>query len=119
VNLNNDYAVTQFYGAAGNASGSVVGGSQDNGTIRYSPANTTEPWKFIFGGDGGFCAADSGDPTILYGEYIFGDVHRNSYKGEKESVNISGRFADGSDCWKPVPFTIPDVPKHRAQFIAP
>ena len=36
VSLNNNFGVTQFYGAAGNPfSGRLVGGTQDNGTLLY------------------------------------------------------------------------------------
>ncbi|MBK9233213.1 MAG: hypothetical protein IPO15_20810 [Anaerolineae bacterium] len=35
--LNNNLGITQFYGAAGNStSGVIVGGTQDNGTLRYN-----------------------------------------------------------------------------------
>lgn len=119
-NLNNGYAVTQFYGAAGNSAGVIVAGSQDNGTVRYLPNDETLPWKFIFGGDGGFCAADPHDENLLYGEYVFGDVHRNSDKGATALDPISGEFWDGDHvCWKASPFSINDAQKHRALFIAP
>ena len=37
TDLNNNLGITQFYGAAGNAtSGTIVAGAQDNGTVRYT-----------------------------------------------------------------------------------
>lgn len=61
--LNNNLGITQFYGAAGNpATGVIVGGTQDNGTPRFSGneavPNFTETWTQIPTGDGGFCAVD-------------------------------------------------------------
>src|SRR5262249_43553477 len=45
VPLNHDLGVTQFYGAAGNlTSGVVIGGTQDNGTLRYTPQGGSNGW---------------------------------------------------------------------------
>jgi photosystem II stability/assembly factor-like uncharacterized protein len=121
INLNNDYGVTQFYGAAGNGGGMIVAGAQDIGTLRYDPGDQTQKWKAIFGGDGGFCAADpTANSNILYGEYVFADVHRSLDGGATESKEISGTFWDGKTwCWKPTPYTIDDAQFNRALFIAP
>jgi photosystem II stability/assembly factor-like uncharacterized protein len=125
--LVNNYGVTQFYGGAGNAtSGKIVGGAQDNGTICFDPASGTEQWTTIFGGDGGWCAADPGDPDVLYGEYVFLNVHRNTDGGATDDTQgnryISGQFwnqAIRDWDWKPVPFRIDDAKNQRALFIAP
>ena len=43
--LNNTYAVTQFYGGAGHAgTGIIGGGAQDNGSLAYNPAAGPETW---------------------------------------------------------------------------
>src|SRR6266545_3576179 len=107
--LVNNYGVTQFYGGAGNAaSGKIVGGAQDNGTICFDPANGTEQWTTIFGGDGGWCAADPSDPNVFYGEYVFLNIHRNTDGGTTDDTQgdryISGQFwnpAIGEWAWKP------------------
>jgi photosystem II stability/assembly factor-like uncharacterized protein len=127
VELVNNYGVTQFYGAAGNAaSGKIVGGAQDNGTICFDPANGTEQWTTIFGGDGGWCAADPSDPNVFYGEYVFLNIHRNTDGGASDDTQgdryISGQFwnpAIGEWDWKPLPFRIDDAMNQRALFIAP
>jgi hypothetical protein len=125
--LDNTYGVTQFYGAAGNAiSGKIVGGAQDNGTLCYDPAQGPENWTTIFGGDGGWCAADPHDPMVFYGEYVFLNIHRNTDAGTTDDTDgdryISGQFwnqATGAWDWKPVPFRIPDAFSRSALFIAP
>jgi hypothetical protein len=125
--LVNSYGATQFYSAAGNAvSGKIVGGAQDNGTLCYDPARGAENWTTIFGGDGGWCASDPGDPQVFYGEYVFLDIHRNTDGGTTDDTTgdryISGQFwnaAIGSWDWKPVPFRIPDAQSRNALFIAP
>jgi hypothetical protein len=125
--LNNTYSVTQFYGGAGNpASGKIVGGAQDNGTSCYSPAGGSENWFSIFGGDGGWCAADPTDPNVFYGEYVYLNIHRNTDGGTTTESDgdryISGNFWNNAQSkwdWKPAPFTIPDAQNQNALFIAP
>jgi len=116
--LNNNLGITQFYSGAGNASsGRVIGGTQDNGTLRYT--GNAENWNTPFGGDGGWSAADATDPSYLYGEYINLNVHRSS-NGGVSSEYISGQFWNGSEwAWKDVPFQIPDAMNRNALFIAP
>jgi photosystem II stability/assembly factor-like uncharacterized protein len=125
--LVNSFGVTQFYGGAGNStSGKIVGGAQDNGTICFDPATGTESWKTIFGGDGGWCAADPTDPDVFYGEYTYLNIHRNTDGGSSDDTQgdryISGQFwnaAVGDWDWKPVPYRIPDAMSFDALFIAP
>jgi photosystem II stability/assembly factor-like uncharacterized protein len=127
INLNNSYGVTQFYSAAGNRnSGVIIGGAQDNGTLAYDPAAGPDHWRTIFGGDGGFCAADPTDPSIFYGEYVYLNIHRNTDGATSDDTGgdryISGQFwnaALNQWDWKPVPFQIPDAFNQRALFIAP
>jgi len=125
--LVNNYGVTQFFGGAGNlATGKIIGGAQDNGTICYDAAGGTEQWKTIFGGDGGSCAADPADPNVFYGEYVWLNIHRNTDGGaSNDSMGdryISGQFwnpAAEDWAWKPAPFQIPDAKNFDALFIAP
>jgi hypothetical protein len=120
--LVNTYGVTQFYGAAGNAgSGVIIGGAQDNGTLRFRPGRGSEGWDEMFGGDGGWCAADPSDPNVFYGEYVFLNIHRSTDGGANADF-ISGQYWDanqGAWRWKPVPYRIPDARSQNALFIAP
>lgn len=118
--LVNTYGVTQFYGGAGNPStGTIIGGAQDNGTLRYTTADGTEGWTEMFGGDGGWCAADPTDPNYFYGEYVFLNIHRST-DGGATSEYISGQYWNGQDwVWKPIPYRIPDARNFDALFIAP
>jgi hypothetical protein len=118
--LDNTYGVTQFYAGAGNAtSGTIIGGAQDNGTLRFTSADGSEGWSEMFGGDGGWCAADPTDPGVFYGEYVFLNIHR-SLDGGASAEYISGQFWDGQQwTWKPVPYRIPDAFTRSALFIAP
>ena len=118
--LVNTYGVTQFFAGAGNpATGAIIGGAQDNGTLRFTQGGGAEGWSEMFGGDGGWCAADHTDPNVFYGEYVFLNVHR-SVDGGATAEYISGQFWNGSEwAWKPVPFRIPDAMSRNALFIAP
>jgi outer membrane protein assembly factor BamB/subtilisin family serine protease len=94
--LNNNLGITQFYGAAGNpASGVIVGGTQDNGTLRYGGG--TETWTTMFGGDGGFNAADPTDPNYFYGEYVYLTLHRST-DGGLSSWWVYNGISDANTC---------------------
>lgn len=120
IELVNNYGVTQFFGGAGNpTSGTIIGGAQDNGTLRFRPADGSEKWTDMFGGDGGWCAADLNDPKYFYGEYVYLNIHR-SEDGGATSEYISGQYWNGAQwVWKPIPYRITDAMNQKALFIAP
>lgn len=90
TNLNNSLGVTQFYGAAGHAGfGTIIGGTQDNGTVQYSDFRTPNQWHFMATGDGGFCAVDQQDyAPYFYGELLYLQIYRNRYGGEPDPNGI-------------------------------
>jgi PKD repeat protein len=91
ANLNHNLGITQFYGAAGNSNTSViVGGTQDNGTIRYTTGGGQQGWTSMFGGDGGICAADLSNSSYYYGEYVYLQIHRSANGGASSSYIYSG-----------------------------
>ena len=101
--LNHDLGVTQFYGAAGNAeSGTIVGGTQDNGTVLSEPAQATR-WEQALPGDGGVVAADAADPSYFYAGLIYLQIQRSD---------------DGGRGWSSISDEIGDV-LQNANFIAP
>jgi 6-phosphogluconolactonase (cycloisomerase 2 family) len=96
--LNNNLGVTQFYGAAGHpATGTIVGGTQDNGTLRYRTSTGSEGWTTMFGGDGGWCASDPTDPNYFYGEYVRLQIHRSTNGGASSSYIFNG-ITDAGSC---------------------
>ncbi|MDQ3817915.1 MAG: DUF4214 domain-containing protein, partial [Acidobacteriota bacterium] len=95
TSLNNGLGITQFYGGAGNpTSGRIIGGTQDNGTLRYT--GSTSPWNTPFGGDGGYCAADPTDTNYFYGEYVFLQIHRSTNGGSFSNYIYNGITDAGS-----------------------
>ncbi|HNA89714.1 MAG TPA: hypothetical protein PK989_10425, partial [Anaerolineales bacterium] len=121
IELNNNLGITQFYGAAGNpTTGTIFGGTQDNGSLLYTTVNGTEGWTQPYGGDGGWSAADPTDPNYLYGEYVTAQVHRNDTGGAGYSEDIWGQYWDGfSYQYKPAPYILTDAQTGAANFIAP
>jgi len=68
TSLNTDLVLTQFYeGIALHPwePQTVMGGTQDNGTLT---SDGTSTWWHVLGGDGGFTAIDHRDPGIRYAE---------------------------------------------------
>jgi hypothetical protein len=120
VYLNNNLGITQFYGLAGNAtSGVLYGGTQDNGTVVYSPVNGANAWDYSDGGDGGAAVADPTDPNYFYGEYIYAQVYRSSNGGVSGDY-IYGEYWNGSQ-WtcRAAPYRLDDACNSLASFIAP
>lgn len=103
VSLNNNLGITQFYGASGNSSGVVAGGTQDNGSLVYK--GNAQGWTAMYGGDGGWAASDPTDPNYHYGEYVYLQIHRSS-NGGTSSSDIYFGIADATD-------------SNRALFISP
>lgn len=104
--LNNNLGITQFYGGAGNSNTAVVvGGTQDNGSLRYTPAGGTDGWNTFFTADGGFAAADQTNPNYFYGEYVYLQLYRATDGGVNAASIFSGITDAGSS--------------NTANFIAP
>lgn len=93
---NNTLAITQFYGAAGhNINGTIIGGNQDNGTVRYT--GNSETWDYMRQGDGGFCAVDQSSNPYFYGEHVFLTIYRSTNGGTK-ALDIYQGIADANLC---------------------
>lgn len=104
TSLNNNLGVTQFYGGAGNASsGTILGGTQDNGTVVLQPGNATN-WSITLGSDGGYVAADPADPARFYAEMIYLSLFRSD---------------NGGSQWSSISANLPDTNLRQANFIAP
>lgn len=116
TDLNNNLGITQFYGAAGNAtSGTIVAGAQDNGSDRYTTGGGPNGWSMMFGGDGGFCASDPTDPNYFYGEYTYLQIYRSTDGGVSADYITSGLTDAGGD----EDFDPGDTNDNNANFIAP
>jgi|GEM_PF-1571373 len=99
-NLNNELGVTQFYGGAGSvaAGGKLIGGTQDNGDLRYVSGTT---WTRIGGGDGGYAAVDPIDDNTAYGEYVYASIRRYGGAGGGYICNgiLEGKKTEGGNAY--------------------
>ena len=106
VSRNNNLGITQFYGAAGNvSSGTILGGTQGNGALRYTPAAGPQAYTQLDGArDNGYTASDPMDPQYFYGEGPLLSLYRSADGG----LSASGFFGAA----------IPDA-RYNSNYIAP
>ena len=108
VNLANNLGITQFYGGAASPDGAyIIGGTQDNDTLRWRDVDGPQAWFQADYGDGGYCAIDYDDPDnpIFYDEYVNLAISKSTDKGLNYSSATSGLGDAGDD--------------DNARFIAP
>jgi photosystem II stability/assembly factor-like uncharacterized protein len=109
VHRNRDLATLQYISLSLHPQWDAVmlGGTQDNGTHRYSgnPA-----WEFSAGGDGGFTAINPSTPTRMYHEYIYNTFYRSDNAGATGSwVLKTGAITGPAEFYSP--FTLdPSMP---------
>jgi photosystem II stability/assembly factor-like uncharacterized protein len=107
VPLNHDLGITQFYGAAGNpTSGTIIGGTQDNGTVRYRTQGRSNGWTMTMGADGGFCAADQTDRDYFYGESQRLKIYRSTDGGDTANYIHTGIDDAGNSANFIAPFVL-------------
>jgi hypothetical protein len=99
ISLNHGYGVTQFYhGVPVGDAASYVAGAQDNGTIIGNDASGPDGWRSILGGDGGYVAADPGNPGILYAESQWANIRKTTDGGRtfrSASRGLADRTSSG------------------------
>lgn len=93
--MNDGIGITQFYHGAVAPDGSfVVAGAQDNGTI-LGRAGKPDEWTRIFGGDGGYCAIDPTNPSVIFAESQYMNLVKSTDGGVRfqgARSGMSGRF---------------------------
>lgn len=81
TDISDDLQITQFYkiGISQSNFGLLLGGSQDNGTLR---CNSQNDWDAVRGGDGMECAVDPNDPSIMYSAVYYGAISISTNGGQ-------------------------------------
>jgi hypothetical protein len=100
---NRGYNVTQFYGIAFDRDGSVLGGTQDNGTLynNHSLASYKE-FTEVTGGDGFECEISFFNPKVMFTSIYYNAISRSAdggksfgaynpgYPGGHGTIGVSG-----------------------------
>ncbi len=104
VNANADLELTQFYRISGRGGpgGPIVGGTQDNGNVRYGGSAA---WNEPLYGDGGYTATDATNPLIMYSNYLYFDSFQRSDDGGLtwHNVNAGNQLCPAHDCLSTAP----------------
>jgi len=101
---NRGYNVTQFYGIAFDASGRVMGGTQDNGTLYNDfSLSTYHEFREVGGGDGFECEISFFNPNVMFSSIYYNTISRSGDRGvnfTNFSPNLPGTYdppgTDGS-----------------------
>jgi len=103
LSLANGLGITQFYGGAASPDGTfIIGGTQDNSTLKFSGG--TDNWYQWITGDGGACAIDFSNSIFAYSEYINLAIYKSIDRGVS---------------YLPVTTGLGDANTKRSLFIAP
>ncbi len=80
---NRGYNVTQFYGIAFDNVGSVMGGTQDNGTLYNDHTlSTFQEFREVNGGDGFECEISFYNPRVMFSSVYNNSISRSGDRGE-------------------------------------
>src|SRR5690554_7527195 len=94
---NRGYNVTQFYAIGHDRNGSVVGGTQDNGTLYNDHKNGTyQEFKQIVGGDGFTAEISFFNPDMIFSSVYYNSMSRSGDAGENSSA-FTPAFGSGYD----------------------
>lgn len=99
TNLNNGINITQFYTGVITANGSLIAGTQDNGTWYYD--KNTEEFSSILGGDGSHCDAHPVDSNEIYASWQNSNMYRiTDLYSNPDYTYISNTITNsGDDTW--------------------
>ncbi len=99
--LNTNLDITQFYGIAADptVNNVVYGGSQDNGTVKYT--GSPSGWTQIYNGDGGITRVDPANHNVVYQEYINVYLQVSTDGGSTLKLITSGIKAKTEDFFVP------------------
>ena len=89
---------TQYYGICRHPTDAdwAMGGTQDNGSHRRSPADT---WVWVLGADGGMCMTGPPGSNVVLGEYQNHNMQRSTDGGDSFSSANGGIPASDPKAW--------------------
>lgn len=119
---NQGLGVVQIIGAAVVPGGqTIVAGTQDSGLLRYVAGSDPEPWSDLRrGGDGGVCAVDPHDPSVVYATLSLLKILRSTDGGARFE-RIDGHeenLSTGTQPQKPAQYSISDTGQVGVNFFS-
>ena len=75
----------------------VIGGTQDNGTLKHGPAS--DVWRMVLGGDGATVAVDPTDSDVIYAMNQYASSIARSTNGGGGFSNIADGLPEGTICF--------------------
>ncbi len=111
-----DLPITQFYdiGLDVNNIERIYGGTQDNGTVR-TLTGSLDDWDVILWGDGFHVVVDYTNPSIIYAEAQYGDLHKSTDGGYTFYSVLNGIPGSDRRNWD-TPFTMDPVNPDRLYY---
>jgi hypothetical protein len=98
TSLNHNLGITQFYHGAPVGDGAAyLGGTQDNGTVLGTDELGGDGWTRVYGGDGGYVAADPRTPGVWFVETQWANIQRTLDNGRTFAAASNGLEARNSD----------------------
>jgi photosystem II stability/assembly factor-like uncharacterized protein len=98
---NGGFVTAQFYNGFANADTDsliALGGTQDNGTIKFQGDAL---WNKVYGGDGGWCIIDPRNKNVMFEEYVYLAISKSTnggsswmsvFTGSSDSANFIAPF---------------------------
>lgn len=110
TDISNNMQIAQLYRMGGSATNPdlILSGWQDNGTNLKEPGG----WSEVLGGDGMEAIISYANPSTMFGEYYYGDIHRSTDGGNNWNniVNSNGSGVDEQGEWVTPYVQHPTVP---------
>jgi photosystem II stability/assembly factor-like uncharacterized protein len=107
-NLNPGLGTVQFQAASVSPNGQIFGGTQDNGTEKFTK-QTGQTWTSVDGGDGGLTQIDPQHPNTIYHTYAGVSLARSDDDGQTWT-EIDSRFASDAGSFYPAFALAPSKP---------
>lgn len=88
---NKFFGITQFYAIGFGPNGSIIGGTQDNGTLYYDiekppSQGLNYEYRRVLGGDGAYAEISQLNPNFQFATIYYGSLYRSETRGEAGSM---------------------------------
>ena len=117
TNLNNGYAVTQFYhGSVFPGAAAYLAGAQDNGIVLGSDAGG-DHWEMRSVGDGGYTAIDPTDTNVWYLEDRYLQNLEKTFDGGRTFTRAMNGINEAASNFPFIPALVMDPSEHQRLYV--